>query len=82
MIYRINCDQSGGGAAAFTLTRLPPESVRVRVVSFGQQTVSLLGPLHKRVADAVLQEQRRRIGNSVRDDKARGNQSVLFRYVP
>ena len=73
---------NAAAALPLLLTRLPPESVRVGVVSFGQQTVSLLGPLHKRVADAVLQEQRRRIGNSVRDDKARGNQSVLFRYVP
>ena len=40
------------------LTRLSPESVCVGVVSLGQQTVSLLGPLHKGIADAVLQEQR------------------------
>ena len=42
------------------LTRLPPEAVGVGVVSLGQQTVSLLGPLHKGIADAVLQGKRGR----------------------
>ena len=47
---------NAAAALPLLLTRLPPESVRVGVVSFGQQTVSLLGPLHEGIADAVLQE--------------------------
>ena len=68
--------QIGGHPLLALRTCLLPEPVRVRVVPFGQQTVSLLHSPHKRIADAVLQSEN--IGNGV---ERKESYDDMFRLV-